>query len=170
MRSGQAARNEIRACSTDEERLLTAVGAAGMRARLPQDLIAILEDGQGPLSGIQLAEAAIATYHTGALREYRHALGHLNSPKKWAGTHRAVEFVRSLGFGEEWAGERKTQRDPFIEVDGPYSLPNLHSYQRRVVDNARKLLRFDGSSLDRRGMVSMPTGSGKTRVAVQSIG
>ena len=165
----QAARNEIRACSTDEERLLTAVGAAGMRARLPQDLIAILEDGQGPLSGIQLAEAAIATYHTGALREYRHALGHLNSPKKWAGTHRAVEFVRSLGFGEEWAGERKTQRDPFIEVDGPYSLPNLHSYQRRVVDNARKLLRFDGSSLDRRGMVSMPTGSGKTRVAVQSI-
>ena len=165
----QAARNEIRACSTDEERLLTAVGQAGLRARLPQDLIAILEDGQGPLSGIQLAEAAIATFHTGALREYRHALGHLNPPKQWAGRHRAIEFVRSLGFSEEWAGERKTRRDPFVEVDGPYSLPDLHPYQRRVVDNVRKLLRFDGSSLVRRGMVSMPTGSGKTRVAVQSV-
>ncbi len=165
----EAARDAVQACTTDEERLLAAVGETELRLGLPQGLIAILEDGQGTLPGIQVAEAAIATFHTGALREYRHALGHLDPPKQWAGGHRAVEFVRSLGFGEEWAGKRKPQRDPFIEVDGPYSLPNLHPYQRRVVDNMRELLQFDGTTLERRGMVSMPTGSGKTRVAVQAI-
>ena len=165
----KAARDAVQACTTDEERLLAAVGETELRLGLPQGLIAILEDGQGTLPGIQVAEAAIATFHTGALREYRHALGHLDPPKQWAGGHRAVEFVRSLGFGEEWAGKRKPQRDPFIEVDGPYSLPNLHPYQRRVVDNMRELLQFDRTTLERRGMVSMPTGSGKTRVAVQAI-
>ena len=165
----KAAREAVHRCSTEAERLLSAVGENNLRGRLPQGLLAILEDTQGSLSGIHIAQAAIATFHTGALREYRDALGHLDPPKKWAGTPRAVEFVQSLGFGEEWAGERNTRRDPYIEVEGPLTLPQLHSYQRRVVSNVRNLIRSNGAVGERRGMVSMPTGSGKTRVAVQSI-
>ena len=165
----KAAREEVRRCSTNEERLLAAVGENSLRWRLPQGLLAILEDTQGALSGIQIARAAIATFHTGALREYRHALEHLDPPRQWAGTPRAIEFVQSLGFSEEWAGERNTRRDPYIEVPGPLSLPPLHDYQRRVVSNVRDLIRANGTLGERRGMVSMPTGSGKTRVAVQSI-
>ena len=54
-------------------------------------------------------------------------------------------------------------------MDGPLSLPKLHPYQRVVVDNTRSLLRSGGTYGERRGMISMPTGSGKTRVAVQAI-
>ena len=90
-------------------------------------------------------------------------------PRQWAGRPRAVEFVRSLGFGEEWAGEPNTRREPFVEVDGPHSLPELHDYQRSVVGNVRNLIRSGGALGERRGMISMPTGSGKTRVAVQAI-
>ena len=165
----KAGREVIRSCSTDAERLLAAVGEAELLRELPQGLIDVLEDTLGDLTGIQIAEAAIATFHTGALREYRHALGHLDPPRQWAGTPRAVEFVQSLGFGEEWAGERNTRRDPYIEVEGPLTLPQLHSYQRKVVSNVRNLIRSNGALGERRGMVSMPTGSGKTRVAVQSI-
>ena len=107
-------------------------------------------------------------FHTSALREYHDVLGHIDPPKKWAGTRRAVEFVRSLGFKEEWAGDRNTPRDPYIEVQGPYSLPALHDYQRRIVANVRSLISSTEAEGPRRGMISMPTGSGKTRVAVQA--
>ena len=163
------ARDKIRAFSTDEERLLAAVGEWNLRSRLPDSLVAVLHRTQGFLRGLQVSQAAIATFHTGALREYRHALGRLHPPKQWAGGPQTVAFVRSLGFGEEWAGERNTRRDPYIEVEGPYSLPPLHDYQRKVVGNVRDLMHSDGAAGERRGMISMPTGSGKTRVAVQAI-
>ena len=183
------ARDEVRACRTDEERLCAAVGEAELRRGLPQDLLTILEDGRRPLPGAEVAQAAIATFHTGALRHYRHALARLDPPRQWAGRPRAVEFVTSLGFGEEWAGDPSARREPFVEVDGPSPLPALHGYQRRVVDRtrdlirsgrngdrrrgvidgARGLLRPDRGRGERRGMISMPTGSGKTRVAVQAV-
>ena len=166
----RAARESIRQCATDEERLLKAVGESALRSRLPQGLTEILARTKGAaLSGVDVAQASIATFHTGALREYRHALGHLDPPKQWAGRPSAVEFVQSLGFGEEWAGERGVRRDPYIEVEGPYTLPKLHKYQRKVVENVRNLIRSGGALGERRGMVSMPTGSGKTRVAVQAV-
>ena len=165
----QRARNDVRNCATDEERLLKAVGEHALRRRLPHSLIAILEDADGPLSGVQVAQAAIATYHTGALREYRDDLEHLDPPRQWAGRQPAVRFVRALGFSDEWAGDSNVRRDPFLEVDGPFSLPPLHDYQRVVVGNARNLIRSGGTFGERRGMISMPTGSGKTRVAVQAI-
>ena len=166
----QRARDEVFKRTTEEERLLAAVGETELRRGLPQDLIAILEQTEGAaLTGVQVAEAAIATHHTGALREYRHALGHLDPPRQWAGRSKAIEFVQSLGLDKEWAGERNSRRDPYIEVEGPYSLPMLHGYQRKVVGNVRELIRSNGALAERRGMISMPTGSGKTRVAVQAI-
>ena len=165
----QRAREAVRGCSTDEERLLAAVGEAELRRGLPRGLLAILEGAHEPLSGAQIAQAAISTFHIGALREYRHALAHLDPPRQWAGRPRAVEFVRSLGFDEEWAGDPNPRREPYVEVDGPYTLPGLHDYQRRVVGKVRGLIRSDGTLGERRGMISMPTGSGKTRVAVQAI-
>ena len=86
------------------------------------------------------------------------------------GMRRVVEFVRSLGFSTEWAGERHGRRDPFLEVEGPYSLPDLHDFQQAIADKVRDMLRGDhGIGAERRGMISMPTGFGKTRVAVQAI-
>lgn len=154
---------------SDAERLLAAVGEHALRQRLPQSLLSVLET-NGALSGVEVAEAAISTYHTAALSEYRHALKDLDPPQQWAGTPRAVSFVTSLGFSPEWAGERSLRRDPFIEVMGPYSLPALHDYQQIIAARLRQMLR--SGALDRekrRGMISLPTGSGKTRVAVQGI-
>ncbi|MCY3932289.1 MAG: hypothetical protein OXH70_11270 [Acidobacteria bacterium] len=101
-------------------------------------------DGQ-ELGGKRLAEAAIATWHTDALWQHRGELDHLDPPKQWAGSPRAIAFVQSLGLPDEWAGKRTRKRDPWLEVQGPTKLPPLHDYQQRVA------------------------GSGKTRVAVQAI-
>jgi superfamily II DNA or RNA helicase len=183
-------RAAIRALPTDAERLLRAVGEPALRRQLPPSLLAILQQAAAPLSGAAVAAAAIATYHTGSLKQYRRAIEHLDPPRQWAGSARALDFVLSLGFSAEWAGQRKERRPPFVEVDGPYALPELHDYQKVIVAKVRDMLRpvrggawgtaarsntdtvrRDGSSNghDRRGMINLPTGSGKTRVAVQAI-
>ena len=163
-------RAEIKKCSTDAERLLKAVGEQNLRWGLPNSLLAILASENGMLTGVDIAEAAIATYHSDALRQYRWALDHLNPPKKWAGLKPAIDFVLSLGFSAEWAGERNKPRDPFLEIEGPFSLPALHDYQKHIVAKVRTML-SNGlvNGTEQRGMISMPTGSGKTRVAVQAI-
>lgn len=165
----EQARARIREHATDEERLLAAVGETALQERLPWGLLEIMEQDQGDLTDIQIAQAAIATFHTGALREYRHDLDHLDPPGQWAGSPKAVRFVQSLGFREDWAGSKKTKRTPYVEVVGPYSLPPLHDFQRIIVDNVKDLIRSRKDQGEGRGMISMPTGSGKTRVAVQAI-
>lgn len=166
----EARRAKVSEYPTDAERLLAAIGEEALRQDLPYSLLAILENESGELSGEQVAEAAIATYHSDALKQYQWAVDHLYPPQRWAGSAQAVAFVRSLGFSAEWAGERNRRLPPYLEVDGPYSLPQLHDYQKKIVARVRDMLR-NGSldSAQRRGMISMPTGSGKTRVAVQAI-
>ena len=163
-------RAAVRRHATDAERLLAAVGEEQLRLGLPSLLLDALDSGNSTHLGADIADAAIATYHTDALRQFKWALESLGPPTKWAGTRRAVEFVRSLGFSDEWAGERNRRRPPFMEVEGPWSLPELHDYQRTVAANVREMLRSEpGDGAERRGMLSMPTGSGKTRVAVQAL-
>ena len=164
----RARREAVEREGTDAARLLKAVGEAALRSELPGSLLAILEEHEGRLTGLRVAEAAIATWHTDTLRRFREYLGHLDPPRQWAGSGRAVRFVTALGFPAEWAGEKNRRRDPFLEVDGPFTLPELHPYQSRIVGNVRGLLRY-GNRAQRRGMISMPTGSGKTRVAVQAV-
>ena len=163
-------RAAVRQYATDAERLLKAVGEQNLRSRLPPSLLNVLERGKELLPATEIAEAAIATYDADALRTFKWALDPLGPPTRWAGSSNAVAFVRSLGFSEEWAGERKRRRPPFMELEGPWSLPELHDYQTTVATNVREMLRSNTYDADRRrGMVSLPTGSGKTRVAVQAI-
>jgi len=166
----ERAREEVRRRQTDPERLLAAVGEGALRNGLPASLLHVLDGDPAGLTGTEIAEAAIAIWHTDALRKHRDSLERLDPPYKWKGSKKAVHFVRSLGFSSEWAGERGGGRPPFLEIEGPYSLPILHDYQRIIVENIQDLLRSKhGERTERRGMISMPTGSGKTRVAVQAI-
>ena len=166
----QARREEVKQQGANAARVLKAVGEAALRSRLPGSLLAILEEHEGRLTGLRVAEAAIATWHTDTLRHYREHLGHLDPPRQWAGSNRAVAFVEALGFSPEWAGERGSKRAAFEEVDGPFTLPDLHPYQRKIVDRTRALFQEGHPAVgNKRGMISMPTGSGKTRVAVQAV-
>ena len=165
----QAERQKIRDLSTDAERLLAAVGEEEMRERLPLGLVRILDHEPEPFVGVRVAEAAIATYHTGALREYKHCLRRLRPPRQWAGGRAAVAFVRELGFGVEWAGRRDPKPPPHEDVGGPYRLPPAHHYQEIAIANVRNMLRARSVGQENRGLLSLPTGSGKTRVAVEAI-
>ena len=160
-------RDAIKALSSNAERLLEALGEETLRNGLPSSLLEALEYGREPLTPIEVAQAAISTYHTDALWRYRQELDALDPPMRWAASGSARAFVQSLGFAEIWAGQRNEPLPPYIEVDGPEKAPKLHPYQRTVANNLRAMLRSEHS--ERRGMISLPTGSGKTLVAVQGI-
>ena len=164
-------RARVREQSTDAAKLLCAVGEEALKRHLPSSLVSAFENRGDILAGVNVAKAAIATFHTGALFAYRWELDDdLAPPRRWAGSSRAVEFVQSLGFAPEWAGERRARRAPFVEVEGPLSLPELHGYQQHIAGNIIDVLRRGRSNgSTRRGMISLPTGAGKTRVTVQAI-
>lgn len=154
----------------DAHGILNAVGASNLRSELPDSLIAYYERNGSVMSGVELAEAAIATYHTGALKQYLRFLKHLNPPKRWTSGPKTVDFVRSLGFSKEWAGDPRSSLDPFIDVPGPFNLKKAHKYQRTIIDKLRDIVAtLPYANGNRRALISLPTGSGKTRVAVQGI-
>lgn len=160
---------EIRSQKDDAARLLTAIGEDKLRPRIPASLVSSVERLHGEVNGRRLAELALVVYGAGALQEFRAELAGcgLQPPQRWAGSRAARKFVADLGFGREFAGSEEARRDPVLMVDGPRHLPPLHNYQRRITEYLKELL--DADEEDRRGLLSLPTGAGKTRVAVQAL-
>ncbi len=165
----RARRDQVREKATEAERLLAAVGEEALLARLPASLVGVLGHRRESFAGVRVARAAIATFHTDALREYRHSMARLRPPRRWAGSRAAVAFVRALGFGIEWAGRRSRKPPAYEDIWGPYTLPPAHPYQAVAIANVRALLRTRTVGGENRGLLSLPTGSGKTRVAVEAI-
>lgn len=89
----------------------------------------------------------------------------LQPPRRW-GTAAAAAFAESLGFPSSFGGSVELRREPTVDVDGPVPLGDLHDFQQRVRVQVLSVL----SGTDRRRMlINLPTGAGKTRVAVQTL-
>lgn len=152
------------------EKLLLAVGVGGLRAAVPvAALEALQHDTARELEDADIAQLALAVDGYGILQTHVLSLTRngLNPPKTWAGTRNAREWVRELGFPVEFAGFSGMRREAEMEVEGPPVLGDLHEYQRSIADRVKELL--DPSNEMRRGLLSLPTGAGKTRVAVQAL-
>jgi superfamily II DNA or RNA helicase len=158
----------IRALQTQEERLLKVVDRKAIMRKLPESLLRTAEQLLGAIDDRTIARLALAVYGVDTLREFRNefTLTGLMAPTQWAGSFQARAFVRSVGFPAEFAGFEKGRLDPILEVLGPPDLPDMHSFQQTIANNLRRLLRGEDGL---RALLSLPTGAGKTRVAVQAI-
>lgn len=159
----------IREQPDDESRLLETLGAEALRRYVPKALVeAVAEQGHA-VDDRKIAEMALSVHGVDILREAKNELEllRLNPPTQWAGGKAAQEFVRDLGFPREYAGFPEDRRDQAFEVIGPVELKELHDFQAQVGGRLRELLRSTGRR--KRAMLSLPTGAGKTRVAVQSL-
>jgi superfamily II DNA or RNA helicase len=158
----------MRKAPDDASRLLMVVESDALRQRLPRELIEAYADMNGDPDPHALAELALAALGLEALSKlapYLREKG-LQVPTTWAGSRRAIQFVRELGFDRGYAGFKSDDRSETLEVEGPIELPELHDYQRKAADAIHDLM-ADGGGL--RGLLSLPTGAGKTRVTVQAI-
>jgi superfamily II DNA or RNA helicase len=159
----------IRDQPDNEDRLLKALGDQCLKARLPLGLYDAVTDIHGGVEPRDLARLMLAVQGDDTLRYLRDDLrdAGLEPPDRWAGSLIARTFVRDLGFPDEFAGAPQDRRDPELVVPGPPNLPRLHEYQQKIVDQIHGLL--FGTDEHPRGLISLPTGAGKTRVAIQAL-
>ena len=156
-----------RKAETDEDRLLTLLGEEAIAAGIPGSIKRTYETIYDPPAGKELAALARSIHGVELLKHYAAALDEcgITPPASWGGRRPAKEFVRSLGFPEELAGfERKAPSDVEV-VEGRPDLPPLHDYQEKIVAELCAL--FEGGGRGNRSMLVLPTGAGKTRVAVE---
>lgn len=158
---------QINATDDLDEKLLLAVGRDALAAKVPRLVMAEIEERRGRLSDADVAELAHVIHGVEVLSVHREDLdaNGLRPPERWAGASRVRRFVLSLGFPESYAGFRSQNRDSLLQVVGPPAMPPLHDFQRHAADEIRAVLaRGKG-----RGMLSLPTGAGKTRTAVHAV-
>ncbi|WP_433287749.1 DEAD/DEAH box helicase family protein [Pseudonocardia sp. CA-142604] len=160
---------QVREARSAEEKVLGLIGAKQLRAGLP----AGLEENErartgAPVSDTRVAELALKTHGAAILRHHSRdiATGNEEAPRTFAGGSVARRFVAELGLGEEFAGYAAVTPPEMEEVDGPAELPPLHDYQERVVSRVVDLLLQPQPG---RAMLRLPTGAGKTRVAVDAV-
>lgn len=161
----------IRKASSDAERLLMFAGEERLKTLVPKDALTYLaKDGLLEPHGLDLANLCVTMLGVRALErscKVDSAGLPIAPPAVWAGSLNTREWVKRLGFGDEWAGQKARRRNkPTEYIDGPTQFDELHDYQRVVSRRLGELLRGVGPT---RGIVSLPTGAGKTRVAVQTV-
>lgn len=167
-KSANQRRQKIKKAADNDLRLLEAVGEEALRRIVPKQALDALENRPEGVQAEEVAALARAVHGVGILRSLRAALEEagLEPPKEWAGRRLTRNWVESLGFPADWAGFPSTPRPAVEVIDGPVELKPLHDYQENVTDRIKSLLRHVGPD---RGMVSLPTGAGKTRVAVEAL-
>ena len=164
----QDLRARVHAAPTVEAKLAMLGGIPGLRRCVPSHIVEVAEAELGELQPEQLASLAYALHGVSVLRELRGEMvaAGLAPPHRWNGGDAALEFVRILGFPDPFAGTPKTQRPPWFDVQGPITLKPLHQFQDAVASRLRSFLQ---ESERGRGLLSLPTGAGKTRVVVQAL-
>ncbi|MGM0698453.1 MAG: DEAD/DEAH box helicase [Actinomycetota bacterium] len=163
--------DRVRSCHNDIERLRLLFDDATLQHNLPKGLLEALSESGADVSGHNLAEIYFHAVGTRALEDRKEELAErgLNVPRDWAGSDAAVTFVSQLGFDKSFAGESTVRSPAFEVVLGRPELNDLHDYQQEAKRELMRVLRRgitdEGSS---KAMIELPTGSGKTRVAVES--
>lgn len=161
-------RKAVRSASTLEDQILTLIGEEELRRGLPPGLVESEPPQNGGVPGPRLARLALDAYGDGVLREYFKPIAakHGDAPASFSGTTSARRWVADLQLPESLAGTASTSPPAAEEISGPIEYPRLHDYQERVVASMAALLR---EPIPQRAMLSLPTGAGKTRVAVEAV-
>lgn len=163
--AGGTLAEKVRGCEDLAGKLLAAVGTEALRQSLPKHVLKAL----GPdATSTALCRVFLALHSSDSLKVVEGELRArgFRPPYRWSGGSRSLAFVRDLGFPDEYAGLQPPHKEAWFEVDGPPQIPALHDFQEAV---SRALKCFLEEELPGRAMLSLPTGSGKTRVVAQTF-
>jgi superfamily II DNA or RNA helicase len=159
----------VRAAETVEEKLLALAGEEEIRKLVPADAIRVAEVRKGrSLQSTEIARMAKGAVGGQIIKKLAPVIESrgIAVPTRFSGSSAATSFTRDLGLPAQYAGSREDQRPEVETVPGPVRLPPLHDYQETSIVRIRALLREGGPN---RGLLALPTGSGKTRVAVEAL-
>lgn len=146
------------------------IGAEALRAGLPEGLMEAelrATDGTEP-TGYRIARMAFNAHGDGVLQQHARDIQarFSDAPVGYTGSSAAVSFVSDLRLPVAFAGSRTPSPPPSETVEGPRDFPSLHTYQEDLVRNISTML---DRLAPQRGMLSLPTGAGKTRVTAEAV-
>lgn len=164
-------RQEARAASSDAERLEVFFGDDLLKENLPRGLWQALE-AQGLVENSSVSELFLRVYGSDSVKQLADQFrleGYTDVPTRWAGGSQTISWLRKMGFGTKFAGRAAdSQPDEFV-VPGAVKLNSLHSYQKQISEKLRTVLTQPSETGGaQKGMVELPTGAGKTRVATET--
>jgi len=169
----QALRQEAKATSTDAERLEVYFGPDDLRDALPKGLWQALE-GQGLVDdNTSVAELLLRVFGSDSIKlladQFRQE-GFVDVPTQWTGGASTISWLRQMGFGSEYAGRRTRHQEEEFVVPGAVKLNPLHPFQQKISGRLRDVLTLrEANGRHLKAMVELPTGSGKTRVAAETV-
>ncbi|MGW2698553.1 sacsin N-terminal ATP-binding-like domain-containing protein [Streptomyces sp. NPDC001340] len=166
----KAAQKAVREASDVVAKIELLIGADALRTGLPEGLMeAELQatDGAEP-SARRIAQMAFNAHGDGVLQQHARDIQARfpNAPVSYGGSSAAIAFVSELKLPVAFAGSRTPSPPPFETVEGPRDFPSLHEYQEDLVRNISTML---DRLAPQRGMLSLPTGAGKTRVTAEAV-
>lgn len=166
-------RQEAKTIESDAERLDLYIGPDDLRDALPSGLWTALEAQSLVDDETSVADLFVTVYGSDSLimlaDRFREE-GFGDVPSAWAGTPAAMSWVRKMGFGPEFAGQRSQKRPQEFVVPGAIHLNRLHTYQKKISEDLRTVLTQKSEyGPAQKGMVELPTGAGKTRVATETV-
>jgi len=162
-------RAEVAAKGCLEERLLAAVGGSSSACLDTfDDAVRRAVKLKAAMPPVAVARLALAVHGPTVLAVLERQLEKegLAPPHRW-GIQEAFDFAMALGFPPEFGGSRTSRRTAEIWASGPMPLGDLHDYQERLIGQLRELIEKHKTK-PARAVLSLPTGSGKTRVAVET--
>lgn len=119
------------------------------------------------LAGALIVQHGIDLFREKSVRDMVGKRCKVDSPGRWhPGKGAAASFVAAAGFPQECAGIPSDESLPDFEyLEGRVDLHELQDFQKEVQGSMRRVLEGDAG----RAIVTLPTGAGKTRVAVDTI-
>ncbi|MQY15795.1 ATP-dependent RNA helicase SrmB [Streptomyces sp. RB5] len=163
-------KNEVRDSDDVVRKIELLVGSDALLIGLPPGLAdaeAEVNGGVEP-SAHRIAQMAFNAHGDAVLQQHARDIQARipSAPVSYTGSAAAVAFVSELKLPAAFAGSR-TPAPPVTEiVDGPRNFPHLHAYQEDLVRNISTML---DRLAPQRGMLSLPTGAGKTRVTSEAV-
>lgn len=169
----QALRQEAKAASTDAERLSVYFGPDDLRDALPKGLWPALAAQELVDHRTSVAELFLTVYGSDSISRLAALFrqeGFPDVPTTWAGSATTISWLRKMGFSAEYAGPRAERQDDEFIVPGAVKLEPLHDFQEEISCQLSNVLTLrDEDDRHRKAMVELPTGAGKTRVAVETV-
>ncbi|MFE2487101.1 sacsin N-terminal ATP-binding-like domain-containing protein [Streptomyces mirabilis] len=166
----RAAQKAVRESADVVAKIELLIGADALRAGLPEGLMeAELQAAHGEEpSGRRVAQMAFNAHGDGVLQQHARDIQARfpNAPVSYGGSSAAIAFVSELRLPVAFAGSRTPSPPAFETVEGPRDFPSLHEYQEDLVRNITTML---DRLAPQRGMLSLPTGAGKTRVTAEAV-
>ncbi|MFF2928317.1 sacsin N-terminal ATP-binding-like domain-containing protein [Streptomyces mirabilis] len=166
----RAAQKAVRESADVVAKIELLIGADALRAGLPEGLMeAELQAAHGEEpSGRRVAQMAFNAHGDGVLQQHTRDIQARfpNAPVSYGGSSAAIAFVSELRLPVAFAGSRTPSPPAFETVEGPRDFPSLHEYQEDLVRNITTML---DRLAPQRGMLSLPTGAGKTRVTAEAV-